>query len=192
MFWASGTHAARDVTCDSCHEVHNNGLDKVRERTTQTEVCFTCHKEKRVQIGLPSRHPIREGKVTCSDCHNPHGSAGAKNLVRDTVNETCFKCHAEKRGPFVWNHYPVTENCSLCHEPHGTTVASLLKFRSPFLCQQCHESTTHRGAAPSFTDTAGTASGQRVLFAQGCLNCHINIHGSNNPTPAANSRRLRQ
>lgn len=193
MFWASSTHASRDLSCDSCHQVHNNGHDKVRERKTQTEVCFTCHKTQRIQVSRPSRHPVLEGKVICSDCHNPHGSAGGSNLVRDTVNDTCFKCHTEKRGPFIWNHQPVTENCALCHDPHGTTVANLLKWRAPFLCQQCHEpGTSHRGAAPGFSTQAGTETGQRVLFARGCVNCHTNIHGSNNPQNSSGSRSFRQ
>jgi DmsE family decaheme c-type cytochrome len=192
MFWDSGAHAAQDVTCSSCHQVHNNGHDKVRERQTQAKVCFDCHKKQRIQVSKSSHHPILEGKVVCSDCHNPHGSAGASNLVRDTVNDTCFKCHAEKRGPFIWNHQPVTEDCSICHEPHGTNTAGLLKFRAPFLCQQCHEPGSHRGAAPSFTETTGSESGQIVLFARGCVNCHTNIHGSNNPQNNSGSRSFRR
>ena len=189
MFWDTGTHAARGVSCDSCHDVHNGGHDKVREKTTQAEVCFTCHKNQRVQASKHSRHPILEGKVTCSDCHNPHGSAGASNLKRDTVNDTCFQCHAEKRGPFIWNHQPVTENCSLCHDPHGTNIASLLKFRSPFLCQQCHEpGNSHRGSAPGFDIDSGSTSGNSILFARGCLNCHTLIHGSNNSSSSSRSR----
>jgi DmsE family decaheme c-type cytochrome len=190
MFWASSTHASRDLSCDTCHQVHNNGHDKVREKKTQAEVCFACHKNQRIQVSKPSRHPVLEGKVTCSDCHNPHGSAGPTNLARDTVNDTCYKCHTEKRGPFIWGHQPVTENCSYCHDPHGTTVANLLKMRSPFLCQQCHEPNGHRGVAPVFSEAGDY--GTRVLFARGCLNCHTNIHGSNNPQNSTNSRLFRR
>jgi DmsE family decaheme c-type cytochrome len=189
MFWDNGTHAARGVSCDSCHQVHNGGHDKVREKTTEAEVCFTCHKAQRVAASKHSRHPIIEGKVTCSDCHNPHGSAGASNLKRDTVNDTCFQCHAEKRGPFIWNHQPVTENCSYCHDPHGTNTASLLKWRSPFLCQQCHEpGGSHRGSAPGFSIDTSSTSGNNILFARGCLNCHTLIHGSNNSSNSSNAR----
>jgi len=190
MFWDSGTHASRDVTCSSCHQVHNNGNDKVREKKTQTEVCFGCHKKQRIQVGKPSHHPIVEGKVTCSDCHNPHGSAGDKNLARDTVNDTCFMCHAEKRGPFIWNHQPVTENCALCHDPHGTTVANLLKFRPPFLCQQCHEGDSHRNVAPVFEAPGDYAT--EAIFQRGCVNCHTNIHGSNNPQNTSGARSFRR
>ena len=61
IHWQTGPHAAADVACTSCHQVHT-GHDKVRDKATQTEVCFTCHKELRPQISahLP---PSSEGKV---------------------------------------------------------------------------------------------------------------------------------
>jgi len=151
-------------------------------------VCFTCHKDKRVEISRPSRHPIREGKVVCSDCHNPHGTAGPALLVRDSVNDTCYQCHMEKRGPFVRPHNPATEDCAICHNPHGTTNAFLLKARIPFLCQQCHEPTSHRGNIASRT---ATSTGANTL-ARGCENCHTNIHGTNNPANISNERTLRR
>lgn len=190
IHWTSGAHASRDVSCTSCHEVHT-GHDKVRDKVTQPEVCYTCHKEQRAQSRKPSRHPIPEGKVACSDCHNPHGSAGEKMLVRDNVNDTCYQCHTEKRGPFVRSHQPVQEDCSICHNPHGTTNDNLLKQRSPFLCQQCHEPTSHRGSLASTTGSAGGSTGANLL-ARGCMNCHTNIHGTNNPANISNERTLRR
>lgn len=189
MFWDVSTHASRDISCNNCHRVHNGGHDKVRERKTQAQVCFTCHKTQRIQVTKVSHHPILEGKVVCSDCHNPHGSAGPFMLARDTVNDTCYKCHAEKRGPFIWNHEPVTENCAICHNPHGTNIANLLRYRSPFLCQECHEpGGSHRGGVPGFGVDTGSTAGNNILFARGCVNCHTNIHGSNNPQNSSRAR----
>jgi len=194
IHWGGSAHATRDTTCVSCHQVHT-AHDKVRDKVTQPEVCFACHKEQRAQVNRPSRHPIREGKVACSDCHNPHGSAGPSLLVRDGVNDTCYACHMEKRGPFVRTHQPVQENCAICHNPHGTTTPNLLRQRPPFLCQQCHEPTGHRGqigriavpgvAGPFGTGTAGTV-------ARGCANCHTNIHGTNNPSDLTGERTFRR
>ena len=73
MNWLSSTHANRDTGCTSCHQIHTSH-DNVRDKLTQPQVCFACHKEQRVQINKPSRHPILEGKVSCSDCHNVHGN----------------------------------------------------------------------------------------------------------------------
>jgi DmsE family decaheme c-type cytochrome len=86
----------------------------------------------------------------------------------------------EKRGPFVRSHQPVTDDCSICHNPHGTVNDNLLKQRSPFLCQQCHEPTGHRGGIPEITAGTGTSGGGATL-GRGCLNCHTQIHGTNNP-----------
>lgn len=187
IHWAGSAHQSRDVACTSCHEVHTHS-DKVLTKTTQPEVCFTCHKEQRAQINKPSRHPIKEGKVACSDCHNPHGSAGPSLMVRDSVVDTCYTCHMEKRGPFVRSHQPVQEDCAICHNPHGTTTPNLLKTRPPFLCQQCHEPTSHRGAVASLT---GTSTGANTT-ARGCLNCHTQIHGTNNPANISNERTFRR
>jgi DmsE family decaheme c-type cytochrome len=185
--WEGSTHQLRDVACTTCHQIHTQ-QDRVRNKVTQTEVCFSCHKEQRAMMNRPSRHPIPEGKVVCSDCHNPHGSVGPKLVKRDSVNETCYTCHMEKRGPFVHNHEPVSEDCMNCHNPHGTVVENLLKARAPFLCHQCH--TPHgpnvpqllgRQVVPNTAATTGK-NAVNITMGRGCLNCHTEVHGSNNPS----------
>jgi DmsE family decaheme c-type cytochrome len=197
--WAGSQHPTVEVACNSCHKIHTNN-DKVRAKATQPEVCYTCHKEQRVQASRPSRHPIQEAKVVCSDCHNPHGSAGPKLVKKDSINDTCFMCHAEKRGPFVHPHQPVTENCANCHNPHGSTVPAMLIARPPLLCQQCHtphvaggvgavggQSGVFPPAAPGQFAPAvtGSSSGKNVVNiwqGRACGNCHTQVHGSNNPS----------
>lgn len=195
MNWNTSAHATRDVSCTSCHQVHT-GKDKVRDKRTQPEVCYTCHKQQRAEANKPSHHPIPEGKMTCSDCHNAHGSAGPKMLVKDTTNATCYTCHAEKRGPFVHNHQPVVEDCGNCHNPHGTTADAMLKARQPFLCQQCHGTSAHPGNVPGVRQNMPNAVsaniGPGMAQARGCSNCHTNIHGSNSPanTPSTGPARF--
>lgn len=188
--WAGSTHESRDVGCTNCHTLHVE-KDKVLSKATEFEVCFACHKEQRAQVNRPSHHPVIEGKVACSDCHNTHGSVGPKLMKRDSVVETCYQCHAEKRGPFVHNHEPVSEDCGNCHNPHGTVVESMLKVRAPFLCHQCH--TPHGGFIPQIigsqvtglkpTTANGLGKGTtNVTQGRSCLNCHTEVHGSNNPS----------
>jgi DmsE family decaheme c-type cytochrome len=182
--WEGSTHQSRDIACTSCHKIHT-AKDMVRDKLTQAEVCFSCHKEQRSQVNKPSHHPIMEGKMACSDCHNVHGSAGPKLMKRDSVVDTCYTCHMEKRGPFVHEHEPVGEDCTICHNPHGTTAESMLKMRPPFLCQSCH--TPHGAVQPSLAgQTAppgivGWWDGSAITQGRGCMNCHTQIHGSNNP-----------
>lgn len=209
MFWMGSQHQARDITCSSCHQVHA-AQDKVRDKRAQPEVCFTCHKEQRALSNKPSHHPIPEGKMACSDCHNPHGSAGPSNLVKDSVNATCYTCHTEKRGPFLHSHQPVGDNCTNCHNPHGTTADYMLKTRPPFLCLGCHDPSSHPGNVPGVAgnvdmskNRAGTSLGATtpsdnintsgvVGKTQGlaCLNCHTDIHGSNNPINSTRALRF--
>lgn len=185
--WQTGPHAAANMECGSCHKIHQQD-DPVRNRETQPEVCFSCHKEQRAQVMRPNHHPIPERKVVCVDCHNPHGSAGPKLMQRDSVVATCYTCHMEKRGPFVRSHQPVTEDCTICHTPHGSVNDNLLKQRPPFLCQQCHEPATHQGTIPN-VNAADSSFEARVVAGRGCLNCHTSIHGTNNPFDETSSGR---
>ena len=186
--WAGSPHQMADVACNSCHKNHGNA-DPVLNKLTQPQVCYSCHKEQRVQFGKPSHHPLPEGKMACSDCHNVHGTAGEHLMRRDSTNATCYTCHAEKRGPFVHQHDPVVEDCANCHNPHGSNVPTLLKMRDPMLCQQCH--TMHSTAGIGATaNTPGVVSNsfnrgqntQNMWLGRSCLNCHTEVHGSNNPS----------
>lgn len=206
--WAGSQHQAADVACDSCHQVHTN-RDKVLQKSTQISVCYSCHKEQRAQLSRASHHPVPEGKMTCSDCHNVHGSAGAKLAKRDSMNDTCFTCHAEKRGPFVHQHHPVSEDCANCHNSHGSNIAAMLKVRAPMLCQQCHTPHVAGGvgaiggqtgiyglasigqASGLITSVTGAKNVVNLWQGRSCMNCHTQVHGSNNPsTTNATPQRL--
>lgn len=204
--WAGSQHEAADVACDTCHTVHGN-RDKVLSKVKQTEFCFTCHKEQRTQVNRPSHHPLIEGKMTCSDCHNVHGSAGAKLAKRDSMNDTCYTCHTEKRGPFVHQHEPVAEDCANCHNSHGSTVPGMLKARAPLLCQQCHTPHVAGGVGavggqpgvyglasglsqPQITATTNGKNVVNMWQGRSCMNCHTQVHGSNNPSTTNSTPQL--
>jgi DmsE family decaheme c-type cytochrome len=196
MGWQSSTHSSRDLACTSCHQIHT-GHDRVRDKVTQTEICFGCHKEQRAQMSRDSHHPVPEGKMGCSSCHNVHGD-NPKQLIKGSTNETCYTCHMEKRGPFVHNHEPVSEDCAICHQPHGTNIPSLLVRRPPMLCVGCHGPSSHPSQPPALligspTETFNTNA--RAGFgteARGCLNCHTNIHGGNSTQNNVTTQRFRR
>jgi len=196
--WTSSQHESRGVACTDCHNIHAKE-PKVLNRATQAEVCFTCHKAQRAEVRRISTHPLaitslaNAPKMVCSDCHNLHGSSGPRLLIKNSVNETCFTCHAEKRGPYLWEHAPVSDDCTSCHTPHGSSNPSLLKARSPWLCQECH-SGDHGNQVNSGANLAnglvttvngaqqpGAAAPRAQMNARACLNCHVLIHGSNHP-----------
>ena len=192
IHWVGSTHEAEDLACVSCHSIHER--HDVTERTVQKDVCYKCHQNIRAQTWRMSRHPIRENKVICSDCHNAHGSAGPSMLKQYTINENCYACHAEKRGPFLWEHQPVSEDCTLCHNVHGSNHAALLNKPGPQLCQQCHSSVLGSGRGRThigrFLDYGNLADSARNRFTVGanCANCHGNVHGSNHPSGPALQR----
>ena len=99
------------------------------------------------------------------------------------MTEWFSQCHAEKRAPSLYEPPPVVDDCMNCHTPHGSNNQPLLKAKMPWLCQDCHaESAPHPGNVYS----AVMLPGRRVappaqLPFRGGVNCHSQIHGSNNP-----------
>ncbi len=199
--WASGAHAANEVRCIDCHQVHapavkdaqegGAGLDTsthgarnvnlvspetnvfVRSRSVSNEACLRCHQTERAQLSMPYHHPLREGKMSCVDCHDAHGGTAGHNLRTANVNELCMSCHAQYRGPFAYQHPPVTESCLSCHTAHGSPNTNLLTVSEPALCLQCH---------------SGHHNGAGLPIADRCTNCHSSIHGADVATPSGGSR----
>jgi DmsE family decaheme c-type cytochrome len=172
-YWKGSAHETQNIACTNCHQLMQKVSPKFQmAKSTEAEVCFQCHKDRRAQFERPSHHPLREGDMTCSSCHNPHGSATDKLLREASVNETCYKCHADKRGPFLWEHEPVRDSCLNCHEPHGAVNENLLKVQRPRLCQMCHMGVGHGNPGNPMTAQSVNRS---------CQNCHTKVHGSNSP-----------
>ncbi len=179
--WRDAAHDRNNVACSDCHRVHAT-FDAVRSTRQQAEVCFDCHQQQRADHMKAFRHPIDGNLMSCSSCHSPHGSAAEFALRRNSVNETCYTCHAEKRGPYLWEHAPVTEDCSNCHAPHGSSQPALLRVRAPLLCQQCHSQAGHPTFAYGPDNLPGGSQPSSYLAAGSCLNCHSQVHGSNHPS----------
>ena len=202
--WHGGTHDRRDVTCISCHSIHNYKSAKAQLKTANDfDTCFACHKQIRAKFQRTSHHPLREGKMQCSNCHNPHDSTQPKMISAASVNDKCYQCHTEKRGPFLWEHEPVRENCVTCHDPHGSNHPRLTVAMQPYLCQRCHANSGHPGTIYDLnnavggplvaqTPPAGVATTQTIvsprILSRGCPNCHQAIHGSNSPSGVAFGR----
>jgi DmsE family decaheme c-type cytochrome len=180
MHWSASLHAQSELSCNTCHDGHVR-RDPMTIARTQVQVCTGCHLDVRSQIHRRSAHPLRDGQQSCTSCHAPHGAMGDAMLVRSAVNDTCYECHAEKRGPFLWEHAPVGEDCSHCHAPHGSQHASLLIARTPWLCQQCHLAQFHPSTALSGTGIPPVGASQLMLIRD-CMNCHVQVHGSNHPS----------
>jgi DmsE family decaheme c-type cytochrome len=182
--WDASAHAARNLSCTTCHSVHSPKSTEFQlVKTTQTQVCAACHRTQVAKTERAVAHmPVREGKMQCSSCHNPHGSvSNIKALkVGSSISESCMTCHTEMRGPTLWEHAPVKESCATCHDPHGSSNDRMLNVRMPMLCQRCHVATRHPSSI--YDNNAITVNKSNRMFGRSCVNCHSNIHGSNHPS----------
>jgi len=182
--WEGSSHAARNVSCTTCHSVHSyKSFAHQLKKETEAATCATCHKAQVIKTERAVTHmPVREGKMSCASCHNPHGSISNVKALRtgSSVAESCISCHAEMRGPVLWEHAPVRENCATCHDPHGSSNDRMLVARMPMLCQRCHIATRH--PATIYDNNAITVNKSNRMFGRSCVNCHSNVHGSNHPS----------
>ncbi|MCL5774170.1 MAG: DmsE family decaheme c-type cytochrome [Firmicutes bacterium] len=198
--WMASSHSANGIACISCHDPHRAESPKlIRARSKPhpdkwedkkwgsnfprgddevTELCFSCHREKRAQLSMFSHHPVLEGRMNCASCHDPHG-INENNLKEITTRETCVKCHRDKAGPFAYEHPPVAEDCLICHKPHGSTNPSLLTLEQPVLCARCHR-VVHVDWARSVKGPGVPNMNERIagsLAYMRCGGCHM-VHGS--------------
>ncbi len=182
--WHASTHAFEAIGCLDCHAVHT--------ASKPLDTCQTCHGEVTTQFQLPSRHPLREGKMSCASCHDVHSSEDQMLLTSFRLNDLCYTCHQDKEGPFIFEHEPVQEDCSTCHVAHGSVADNLLVANEPTLCLQCHEPHFHsgyRGSDADEVDVGGIerdnpfgARGFNIAFTTSCSQCHSQVHGSDLPS----------
>lgn len=182
LHWTASAHDSAEVACSDCHNpMARLSAEGLLAADSADSVCTGCHQTQRADFQRRSHMPLGEGKLRCLDCHAPHGSVTDPLLNADSVNETCFACHAEKRGPFLWEHAPVTDDCTLCHRPHGSNHDKLLVTARPVLCQQCHNAIGHVSELISAGNLAGGSRPDPRAIGRSCNNCHSQVHGSNHP-----------
>jgi DmsE family decaheme c-type cytochrome len=182
ILWDGSQHDNRNVGCVSCHSVHQPVGEHQLVKRTEMETCATCHQAIVNKHYRFSHMPVREGQMQCSSCHNPHGSSNVRLLKSGTtIDESCTTCHADKRGPYLWEHAPVTESCVTCHDPHGTNNERMLVSKVPFLCQRCHVTSRHPPTVYEGYLLNNSSNGNKIS-GRGCVVCHQMIHGSNAPS----------
>jgi DmsE family decaheme c-type cytochrome len=183
--WDGSAHDQRGVGCLSCHSVHQSKGGKQLKASTETGTCQGCHRNVTNKQHRFNHMPVREGNLNCSNCHNVHGSSNIRLLkTGTTIDESCQTCHAEKRGPFLWEHAPVTNSCTTCHDPHGSNNDRMLVAKQPYVCQRCHVTARH---PPTVYDGVllNTSQNANKIFGRSCTACHQLVHGSNAPTGKA-------
>lgn len=178
-YWRGSAHESRDLSCSSCHSVKKPVSDRqLLSRPTENALCSQCHHLPRSQMMRASHMPTRDGVpglggenfMTCASCHNSHGTIADDLVDAHTVNDNCYSCHAEMRGPFLWEHAPVSESCLGCHVPHGSLKPNMLRISAPRLCQTCHIGTLHPSEA--------RLPESRFVVGTSCMQCHPKVHST--------------
>lgn len=113
------------VSCSDCHNVHGTTAEKmVRHSSTQDQVCFTCHADKKGPFVFEHEPVKSEG---CAICHSPHGSSNPRLLNTPQMNALCLQCHAFSgelagaTGPHPQN--TKSQACTICHpQIHGSNT----------------------------------------------------------------------
>jgi DmsE family decaheme c-type cytochrome len=178
--WPGSAHQLAGVACAACHDPHEEPAARppaaraLPGATATTRKCLECHGSVRAALHQRSAHPLRDGQMDCASCHDAHGSPGEKLVRQGSVNELCYSCHQNTRGPFLWEHSPVREDCLSCHRAHGSNYPQMLQARVTQLCQSCHQQGRHQ--------TLPGLPASMWLGNRACLNCHMQIHGSNHPS----------
>jgi DmsE family decaheme c-type cytochrome len=183
--WDGSAHDQRNISCVSCHNVHTPKGEPQLAARTQQQLCSNCHRNVTNRQYRFNHMPVREGNLTCSSCHNVHGSTNVRLLrAGTTIDESCTSCHAEKRGPYLWEHAPVSESCITCHDAHGSNNDRMLVSKQPFLCQRCHVTSRH---PPTIYEGYQLQNSQNAnkIYSRSCTVCHQLVHGSNAPSGKA-------
>jgi DmsE family decaheme c-type cytochrome len=163
-------HSREDLTCVSCHTIHDNYIKKLVKEDLDN-FCLSCHTSIGAEFQRRSSHPLDSNNIRCVDCHNLGSiELNGMNMEFDWV---CQGCHEEIAGPYLYEHPAVYDHlveggsCTECHEPHGSINDMLLKQTGMTLCNQCH------------TPPPGHSFNHNGLGArEDCALCHSQVHGS--------------
>ena len=175
-FAHAGEHFKAGVNCSGCHKIHDAKVyaNSALTKKSIVETCLNCHSKEIHAFALYSQHPVNSGAMSCIDCHD-YFSSKSEDFTTKTNNQTCYKCHGEMDGPFFYEHEPTRDfgpedgGCVNCHDPHGSPFANLLKEQPSQLCLQCHQ------VPPGHEYNS---QHQRAWAGVNCLECHVDIHGS--------------
>jgi DmsE family decaheme c-type cytochrome len=172
-------HISEELSCISCHSIHK-GTDGLL-RDDKLAFCGECHTAVVNQFTRNSNHPLTDNAVSCISCHDFTGKL--EPMYAHGASANCASCHPMEGGPYLFEHGATSSfategngGCVTCHMPHGSPNQRLLTRPDNMLCQQCH------GTPPLHVNLP---LGHINLGPQGvsgfdCMECHSDVHGSNN------------
>ena len=126
--WKDALHMVNDLTCVTCHDVHQNE-DKVLHAATQADVCTLCHKPQKE--GIHALHEELDTNPVCTTCHNPHDDQSAIGKMLDNRSEGCRTCH------------DLVEMAADASIPEKATSYHKVMTQQDRTCLDCHKGIAH-------------------------------------------------
>ncbi len=191
-------HAALDMGCNTCHEVHKVGDPAKNEfafhlKKPAPALCIDCHDATAKELAT-AHHDQPFAQADCSGCHDAHQSSSAKliNPVVHATFDSCEACHqAAKDGKVVVNEEGKRALCYTCHDNIREQIDKA-KVPHPGVqefCTDCHTPHASRQAKLLKASATQVCGGCHELpaqpvrhgpYAQGrCAECHTPHGGSN-------------
>lgn len=199
-------HAALDMGCDTCHNVHKVGDPTKREfRYHLTKdapaLCVDCHDVKDESL-IKAHDGQPFATADCLSCHDPHQSKSPKlmqafaHVPFQGGKDSCSTCHqAPKDGKVAFTQPSSKELCLSCHADKAEQIEKA-RVQHPGAmgdCIDCHN--PHAGKSPGFlkpdpvnaclnchseqAEQGKKAHLHQPAFEQGCATCH-EPHGGDN------------
>ncbi len=164
----SGCHQHGDLSCVSCHQMHQETSD-TRSRTTWADdqlsdagtddrACTQCHKQFSTdeKIAAHTHHPVGSSGSRCYNCHMPHTTYGLLKAIRShTIDSPSVSSNLDTGRPNA---------CNLCHldktlEWTAGHLADWYQHEEPELASE------HKSTAASLNWLLKGDAGQRALIA---------------------------
>ncbi|MFC1715798.1 hypothetical protein ACFL6S_19170 [Candidatus Poribacteria bacterium] len=162
-----------DITCDTCHIVHNHLGPSLTTDYEINNLCVGCHYE-----GGPGAYAVTHEDLDCTDCHNPHEQAGSNiHMIKEQIETP----NSGIKGVI----FTVSTGTNSFADGDPTYDG---------ICEVCHTTTNHHrnNAEEDHTHHAG----------EDCIDCHEHVsslnhggcggcHGTSgsHPTHAGNNSR---
>ena len=104
----SGCHQNGDLTCLSCHSMHESDPDdQLGEGMEGDQACLQCHEELRSKVEEHTHHPAASSGSGCYNCHMPHTTYGLLKAIRSHwIDSPSVATSVETGRPNA---------CNLCH-----------------------------------------------------------------------------
>lgn len=186
-----------DMTCTSCHDIHETAEEIARKAAG----CVNCHDdagaEYAVSVHFTGRWPRHRAAAKCVDCHGSHNVLPVDDLAapanRSNIPNLCGECHStesERTKDFVrlpiavgnylasvhgkrWQEGKDTAVCTDCHGYHDIRYAQQPEARTNSLnvantCGGCHKDVTNEYVQ----SIHGKAHQMGLADAPTCTDCH--------------------